>query len=566
MANQSRLYMPTQLLILFSIGVMVQAQTLFGSRMVEAADAKVHFRWVEQFAQSLAEGVLYPRWAALSYEGLGDPSFLYIHPLFYYASAALRILTGDTVTAMLWACTLANIFGTLFTLFMLRAQFRQQDWLPTLICALLLLSPYGFHLASYQQFLPMQFAMAFMTIYLTALMLPPGRPRRLTLILAVGLATASHILIAFMMLLCSLPALLRNAYREPTGQRLRQLLTDGLCIGVGLGLAGIYLIPALSLQSLITPTGWYFEKYLDWHNSFLFQTSLTMPAYGFRWFHLQWTVPILTFLLLCFLACGLLFLHRSGNNNRRTILAMDLLLVAVLALLLGTEPSYPLWNNSTILQRLQFPLRFLSVASVATTLGFGILIAEIHVCGHRRLAMSAIVLSLTGSLAMLLALEGQFYREARPAIEFMRPATHYPGQPEMRPAGVSQNWYEWIRNGGFQAECGRHGATCTTVINRTHERQWNITLPEPANLRLPLFAFPGWKFNAGLPQAINMDKDSGLAMVTLPAGNHVIQAHWQTMTAEWRGLGVSLVFLLATAVLVFPVRRRQSITAQQTGA
>ncbi|MCC8991842.1 MAG: hypothetical protein LM514_04535 [Streptococcus sp.] len=59
------------------------------------ADLAVHYQWVTQFHIALSEGVWVPRWASLSHLSLGDPTFLYIHPAYYYVVALVNFLIGD---------------------------------------------------------------------------------------------------------------------------------------------------------------------------------------------------------------------------------------------------------------------------------------------------------------------------------------------------------------------------------------------------------------------------------------------------------------------------------------
>jgi hypothetical protein len=55
-----------------------------GLRLPHQNDLLVHLQWSDQFLSALRDGVPLPRWAHASVNGLGDPTFVYYQPLFYY--------------------------------------------------------------------------------------------------------------------------------------------------------------------------------------------------------------------------------------------------------------------------------------------------------------------------------------------------------------------------------------------------------------------------------------------------------------------------------------------------
>jgi uncharacterized membrane protein len=61
-------------------------------RLTDQHDIPTHLRWAEQFADALRDGQLLPRWAHAAMLGLGDPSFVYYQPLFYYITSSFALL------------------------------------------------------------------------------------------------------------------------------------------------------------------------------------------------------------------------------------------------------------------------------------------------------------------------------------------------------------------------------------------------------------------------------------------------------------------------------------------
>ena len=536
------------LTLVSAVGFLTHWLALHGPQVIDGPDVNIHYRWALQFATALSEGVLYPRWASYSYFGLGDPTFLYMHPLFYYMVAAVSAASGDIWSAILGVGALSTAASAALTYFVTRKHASAS--LSIAAACAIALSPYAFHLAHYQQFLPMHFATPFLVLYLGAVSISTGKNRILFTAVPLTLLIMSHVLTAFMALICTGIIVLCRTAREGRGVRL--LIEHGLGVSLGVALSAIYLFPALTAQDLITPAGWYAPIHLDWRNAFLFQ-YFTLPETGFRWFHLQWTIPLLTVLACGLSGCFLWLSPDRGDNWRRSA---ELLATACLALLLGSELSYPLWEHSAILRRLQFPLRFLDVACVASVLSLAWSAASLSRSG-RRLVWIGVGLFLVGSAAMLGALERQFLAEAKPTATVAAPSNTMAGQAEMKPARAGNQWQLYLDDGGFSADCAALKLTCVETVTRTHHKTWSIQSEiADQSVRLPMFWFPGWEFSVN-NQVIkpSVDPASGLSVVSLGAGTTTIEASWIGIPQERIGAWLSALSLLICIGLAMFVTR-----------
>jgi len=538
------------LTLVLIIGFLTHAVSFFGPQVIGGPDIKIHFRWALQFAAALSEGVLYPRWASYSYFGLGDPTFLYMHPLFYYAVAALNALSGSLWAATLAAGAVSTSASAAFSYLIARR--RASVSLSLAAAYAVAVSPYAFHLAHYQQFLPMHFATPFLVLYLGAVSIANGKNRILFTAFPLALLIMSHVLTAFMALICTGVIVLFRAARLRNRTGVRLLIQHGLGVSLGLALSAIYLWPALTAQDLITPAGWYVPIHLDWHNAFLFQ-YFTLPATGFRWFHLQWTIPLLTVL-----ACGLsgCFLWLSPKRSDTWHRSAEMLAVALLALLLGSEISYPLWEHVSILRRLQFPLRFLDVACIASVFSLAWSAACLAPL-RRRLIWLGFGLFLVGSTAMLGALERQFLAEAKPALTVAAPGNAQAGQAEMKPARAGNHWQQYLDEGGLAADCAALSLTCAESVSQTHHKIWSVqSTTDNQSVRLPIFWFPGWEFSVdGQVVKPAVDADTGLPKIGLGKGSATIEARWIGIPQQRMGAWLSVLALLISIGLATLVIR-----------
>jgi hypothetical protein len=468
-------------LIAFAVHWVALGET----RVVNGPDAKIHFRWALQFATSLADGTWYPRWATYSYLGLGDPTFLYIHPLFYYLTAAINVLTQDIWKSILLVGAISSATAALAT-YWVTSQHASRVFA---LCAALAIaiSPYAFHLAHYQQFLPMHFAMPMLVLFIGSVWTPSDRWRIPLIAVSLALLVGSHILVAFMALICTGTVVVWRLLRSDGARRL--IVQYGLGVMLGLGLSAAYLLPAMTTQHLVTPAGWYAPVYLDWKNAFLLQ-YFTLPGHGYRWFHLQWTIPLLT--VMACVAAGLFLWLAKARRDASWWKAAEMLAMALFALILGSELTYPLWDNIGFFRRIQFPLRFLQLASIAALIAL-MWSAHLLPSTKRFRASAAIFLFLLGNAAMLGALERQFSIEAKPALSVSAPGRALGGQPEMKPASAGNAWRQYVDQGGWLSDCKNLRITCAQVTDQSHHKVWVVerSNTDVAAVRGPTFLVSG---------------------------------------------------------------------------
>lgn len=542
----------TLLAVLAVLALAVHAISLHGFQVRDGSDVKIHARWAFQFIQALQEGTLYPRWAGYSYFGLGDPTFVYIHPLFYYAAAAINTVTHDAWRSLILLIGLTNI-ATAWAVFFVGRRFAPVG-VAFLVAVGVSFSPYAFHLSQYQQFLPMYFATPALVLFLGAVTLSGPRRRIPATALSLALLTGSHILVAFMALLCTGMSML---WRLASQRRaaVGSVLQHAVGVALGLGIVAIYLLPALTSQHLITPDGWHDDDTLDWRNCFLLQ-YWTLPPKGPRLAHLQWTIAMLT--VLAWIAAAWLMRRAAPAAGGRGHRAGELLVMAATALLLGSELAWPLWEHLAVLRKVQFPMRFLQPAAIAAAMALA-WAAALAWERQRRTALAVLGGFIAASALLLAAMEYRLSKELVPGSSLVELNHALLGQVEMKPATAGKAWRDYVQRGGMAAECREQGLRCTPTLERTHARAWTVEAPAAGTrpLHLPLFAFPGWSYKVnGQPATLPVDADNGLPWITPAAGKTTVEAVWTGLPQERLGAGVSLAALAALLAVVALGRRQ----------
>ena len=198
--------------------------------------------WLDQFANELGRGIVYPRWLPMSHGGLGSPVFYYYPPLAFYAGSAF-VLAGMGVYAALLATFFAGYaLSGAGAYALLKGQSRS----PLLGTVAFMIAPYhacNFYLrGAFAEFL----ATAFLPFVMLGLRLVEERKTNGIAIAALSYAAliCSHLPLALLASLFLIsPYLLSRHYREP-----RRLIGPAAALAAGIAIASIYLVPALMLE------------------------------------------------------------------------------------------------------------------------------------------------------------------------------------------------------------------------------------------------------------------------------------------------------------------------------
>jgi hypothetical protein len=538
--------------LLLLCAMLLWLQPLMGLRLPHQNDLWIHLQWSEQFLAALRDGWPLPRWAWASHEGLGDPTFVYYQPLFYYLTSAFSLLGLGPSRALLCGAMLpyALLGGVVY--FMILERYPSRWALPG--ACFVMCCPVLVFLSAQMAAFPWTLSLPFSLLFI--LESTRERPRMARLGILLCLLSLAHLLSAMIALFSTGLGRLVLAFPRPGSFRthLRSHLAWGLGVALGLGLASFFIFPAITQLALINPVGWTGGPNFDWRRAFAFPT-LTFAQYGLRWPAIQWPFSVL--------ALGMCVLSLRNKEQLRTQargllrddggpeLARRLAIVGLAALVLGSELAYPLYAILPPLQKVQFPYRFMFVAAVLGSVALMIRLCEGAWRRWGLLARGAAV-GLAGVYCLFgLYLQWDQFRhgEAMPdRAAYM--AGHF-GQAEYLPAVRGPHWKQYLADGKLDGECRRLGLRCEAPAQDTHALSVVVESPRAAAMRLPLFAFPAWSLSVdGQPQALAADPDTGLAVARLAPGRHLVALRWTGLAAEAAGQRISLASLALLLVLL----------------
>ena len=537
-------------LVLMAAALLLLAPSLVMGTLISHDSAR-NLSWAAQFADQFRAGVLYPRWLPDSFEKLGGPIFYYYPPLGYWLDALLSAATANLLSVsyrlslsrllLLWASGLA-----------MYAWLKGEAKSPraALYGALAYMAaPY--HLVdhylrgAYAEFA----AYAVLPLVMLAVRHVAERRRFGLMFLAIAYAALSmtHVPTALLVSLTALPMYVLycgwrlGAMRPATGFFIRCALGGAL----GLGLAAIYLLPALSLQGWISAEELWIAEHFHIENWYLLPRALrgqlddlTMIT---AWAALAYSIA----------AMGVLTVSvRAGRwRSEEAFWAFVCLLC-----LLFVAGVFPWFWQLPFAAKVQFPWRLMVVVEFAALTALCQTPWQAGWRGGSAFFIVAIIGLVPAGyeLGRVTWLQiDQSMRESdvpRDNKEYL-PAG-YPQKPDADLADLSLERLEHLPT----ISCTPTPRICRAVEERFGGLRIEVEGDASAAVVLRRFFFPAWRLDPALAITATPLK---LVSFTAPAGRHVWRLKRQALPPEqwgWAISGLSLALLLSA--LAFSARNR----------
>src|SRR5437764_6378366 len=330
------------------------------SGIPNGADLANHYRFAQPFSEAIQHGNFTPGWLAESNYGLGDPRFRFYPPGLYYLLALGRYLTGNFYASTLLTFTLLSILGGLGLYFWARVYLAPR-W-ALLAGIIYIIVPYHRN-ECYQASLPSEYAACSILTFAFAFVARICKGSKGTRDVA-GLALSFALLILTHLPLTVIGGLSLLLYALLNLERGKIRVTlSKLALGVGVGLAAsaFFWVRMISELRWIQAGEVQPNSYYDYSVNFLFSPASLENRN-------TWYANLLALAMIGFFLPSLALIKRArgSKNGTRNLRALALLLA--LSFLMATALSRPLWAAIPQLQSVQFPWRWLSIASMAGAL------------------------------------------------------------------------------------------------------------------------------------------------------------------------------------------------------
>lgn len=545
----------------------------------EGNSYKYNLPWFDAFYSAFWQGDLYPRFSPGLWYGMGALDFYFYGPLPFWIASTLGAATcpgceTGTVFSLAGAWI---VIGSGIAFFVFAQRFFKVHWagFGAIVYALL---PYHY-VADWFDRQAVGELTAYIFIPLIALgttKLIEDRKGGILFALSIAGLAFSHLPSTLIVgHLIAAVIVWSLSQQDNWSARLELVTRFAVWGGLGIGLSAIYWLPALGLLGTVSPD-MLATDYYDATRWLLLdgQPEITPE-----------TTDFVKACLAVIVAVSLISIVILKQEKAPNGLWLWIIGPSLFAFFLMTVFSYPIWKF-WILNKIQFPWRTLIVGELSLALG-SIVVARHAVqnwAGSKRLraqlfaAISAVLLGMAYLVQVPRTVQTIEDSAAR-AGTFVPVGTPEYVPPRMLELALTrfravvtdahtseERFYLFFDKMKLSAETAQaafqEDAPGAILTAQPHNRlSLQVTLTEPADIRLPLAAWPFWRAETadGRIVELGMDDALGLATLSLPAGTTEANIYIATTPPERLASLIStLAFILLIGGFAFTQLRRNS--------
>jgi hypothetical protein len=559
--------------IIILIGLLGTLPTIVYGFPDVADDTVNHVLWYTHFSKQLWSGEIYPRWLLGMNGGLGSPSLFFYGPISYYATSIFHPFFGDEGEGSKQLGSSAGVALVLSGIF-------AYGWLKTmagkkaaLVGAIVyMIIPYHLAVDLYDRG-------AFAEYWaLTWIPLVLYFTQKVAAERKLGYSLIGLMLFYCLLIMTHLPTTLIFSlvppafafYAAEKDQRLASFFRVAGGMTLGIGLAAVYLFPAMLLQKYISIEAMRTD-YFYWENWFLYSELNLLKTYTGKLTIISSTIVAVT--VAAFL------LARAHKNRQVRIHSFFWIGVAAFSVFMTSPLSKLIYQLIPTLQAIQFPYRFNTALTAATAavvaLGVSSIKRPLTRLNYVVLPCASLIFILWVGVTGFTAWQGySSHRDVAEAMEMRREIIGLGFEtPEYHPRWMQSSFNKENLN-KLLGEIGESNqrivqaripdASAQITVNEWKPREisMNVELKNDAVLTVSQFYFPGWTVksttDAAPSPSVSPSTPDGLVAIPLTAGQHQISLELQKSAPERIGQMVSLVSALTALSLsaVFFFRKK----------
>ena len=566
-------------LALGSYWLLVLPPLMQPGMITHSQDGPLHFLRVSQLDMLVQQGILWPRWSPGMVFGYGYPLFnfypiLTLYPVLIFHHMGLSLLQG-------WNLSLAlSVLTSGLTMYLWARQVMARRGAFVAAVAYML-APYQLYDVYWRGTLTESLTLPLLPLILwTALRVAQERRWRYALVGALGYATLllMHAPASLIFTLVLLPYLLMLILKAQDRCTVIPQLAGILLLG--LGLAAFFLLPAYIEKSQVQ-----FWRAIASSDTANFRNNFMSLPELFReggrdghWFlYDPFPPPSLGVVTPLLAAIGVLatgwWRTRIDKTHRYHFIWASLTLIGVIVMMLPI--SAPVWSHTPLLNSvlpfIQYPMRFLGVGSLLTSLLAGGSVAVLDVAAEKLGGQSWVSkagLALTGFCVVALALnvfpwiyprwwpmpanpDQSFFTQFEIRSGYVGTTTsgeYLPVAVEEFPTTsplvesllAGQPVMRWDAPGARVLKASDDGLSAELVLESD--------VPVTATYRA--YYFPGWQARLdGRLVPLTIVPSSGLMAVQTPAGRHTLEVHFGGTPLRMVSEIISLIAAIAVVFI-----------------
>ena len=545
-------------------------QPFLSTGLPNTADGILHVFRSALWRWAWNDGILWPRWSTLLYQGYGYPVLHFNPPLLYGATALLSYLTASVLTAFKAVLLLACLSYALSMYTWARDVLGSEGGMVAAVAYTFAIFRFRelYFQGNYQQFLSWSIY-PWALFFFHRLAKEPARRYFVGATLSYVAILLTHTISAmlFTPLLAAYGLWLAAHYRQ---QAWRHLLAAGVLAG---GLAAIFLLPALAEQRY-TQVHVLTQGFFDVATHFLHWQELVAPT---PLLDLSAANPVMPYnfgvLHLLLAALGALAILRRGEESGRRqhlLLAASGLLIAAGMML---PASLIVWRTVPLIGFAEFPSRMFGVAFVLSSLLAGA--ALLWLARWPGLRNLAVVVAAAGLIVAVAPY--QFPRAFMPLQ--VTPAQWVADESALHIMGTTSG-DEFLgiwttrppQTPAISRDLARQalveppsGVSATVTQSTAHSLRLSVQAAATTGVTVAQFYFPGWRaWIDGVRADISPAEDSGLIRLTVPEGKHEVRLAYGDTPVRTAAMLISGVTVLALLLIAWRIRSPKPVSAGET--
>lgn len=508
-------------------------------------DGKDHVARIANFFQNLQEGVLVPRWAGNLNWGYGHPVMMFLYPLPSYFASFFRLLGFSFIDSTKLVFASSYVLSGITMYIWLKSFLRRES--AFLGSILYLFASYRFIDLYVRGALGEHVAFIFppLICYFLYHMITK-RKSEYALFAGIGVAglilahdAISIIFLPFIVIYACFLIFLQN-------KKKKAVIETALSIVLGFVLSSFFWIPAFfegkyTLRDIVATHDFSrslfsLDKYIysPWSFGISGQFSLQIGI-------IQWVIVLLT--------SSLLILYRKKIEKKDRLLLSVLIVFFILTVSIMTPVSQMFWDHVSLIQKFQFPWRFLSFAvfitSVIAAVGSNLL--------PDKFRKATVILAVISVMVTIPYWKVNGY--------YIRPDSFF-SEIYAGTTDTGESSPRWSVR--FMEQQPQSHLEFISGKGRIEEREYRSTLHRytveagtQVQLRENTVYFPGWKVlldNSPIPIEFQDTHNRGVMTFTIPAGKHDVVVAFAETKLRFLADAIS-IFGLLIALISFILMR-----------
>ena len=521
-------------------------------------DFAQHLQFARTYYEAISSGDYLPVWASADNYGFGSVGVRFYPPVSAFALALIKILTGNWFDAI-WISFLFWMFAGCVGIY-----FLAREWLvpkyATIAAALYVFVPYHL-LQIYQLWLYAEYVAAAVLPFCFLFMTRVCRRGRLIDILffsvSYSLLLLSHIPST---IIGSLSLGIYALFLINWNQYEKTLIKLFIALAVSLSAAAFHLIKIVTEVNWVKASDSQFSSgdYDPQQNLFPLFISVGKKYIQRVAWHFDVTIFLTVLLFLPAIFYLGLQVRENKFKDKKVLLALSV--TGLVSLFMISLPSSLVWSSLPLLQKIQFPWRWLSVLSIVSVLIYASAISQLSL-ESKYVKKILIYLFLSVFLIILLF---DITQNIIPSAPLPR-ATFEATLPKLfDEPGCECWWTTWAKSEAFERREKVFADLRDVQIglwnNKT--REFTIEKGQPFNVRIGTFYYPYWQSTVNNNPVKPILADDGAMLIPIPAEKSTVKIWFQepsyVIFAKYISILTWLFFGLTGLFCLFS-RKRYSI-------